>query len=334
VCNALVSCVAPRITALRDVARRRPALRGTIALALLATACGPVTPLVEPERWEFEGLRVVSYVPDEPVAVAYVFHGSGGSAAFADKVETVDVLNELTARSYAWIATESTERTGDKRWEVRDPSLASNPDLARLVRLHAHLVATSDVDASTPLVGVGMSNGARFVTLWGQTWADAGYPVAAIAPYMGRIAAPVEASGGLRVPAYFVTAQNDFTSPPGPIVANYDATLALGTPTELHVAREARLTATRFTRIPGVDLGASRAVFDALVTAGLWNAAGDRVVSVDEVVARAPTVTLPTSVAARRADILDQEAVVLAVHQMRGDRKKQMADFFALHLPS
>ena len=31
--------------------------------------------------------------------------------------------------------------------------------------------------ATTPLLGIGMSNGARFVTLWGETWKDAGYPV-------------------------------------------------------------------------------------------------------------------------------------------------------------
>ena len=133
-------------------------------------------PTVQWQRSTFEGFQVISYVPEHPRGMVYLFHGTGGSASFAERIETTDVLNRLVARGYGFVSTSSTERTGDKRWKVTDPSLTTNPDLARLVRLQAHLVATTGLDANTPLVGIGMSNGARFVTLWGQAWRNAGYP--------------------------------------------------------------------------------------------------------------------------------------------------------------
>jgi hypothetical protein len=43
----------------------------------------------------------------------------------------------------------------------------------------------------------------------------------------------------------------------------------------------------------------------------------------------APSVQLPPSVGPQRAEITNQCALVLAVHQMRADFKVPMADFFA-----
>jgi hypothetical protein len=302
------------------------------AAALLA-ACEPVTPAVAYTTWRFEGFDVVSYVPDQPRGLVHLFHGSHGSAAFATRVETVDLLNELTARGYGVVATESTERTGDRRWDVFDPSPATNPDLARLDRLQRHLEETTAVGPATPLLGLGMSNGARFVTLWGQTWADAGWPVRALAVVMGTIAPPVTAGGGLRVPAIFVTAENDVTSPPGPIIADREATAALGTPTDLVVAREQPLTAARFLRIPGIDRDEADATFAALVATGAWGPDGARRVAVDEAVRLAGTAELPDAVAPQANEIANQCALVLAVHQMRGDVKVPVADFFDGQLP-
>jgi hypothetical protein len=63
---------------------------GVLAVGLVLSSCGgPVTPRVEPSTWRFEGFDVVSYVPEDPVGLDYLFHGSQGSADFATKVETV-----------------------------------------------------------------------------------------------------------------------------------------------------------------------------------------------------------------------------------------------------
>jgi hypothetical protein len=311
----------------------RSALATTLGIGLAVLALGGcvVRPSVPFDHWEFEGFAVVSHVPESPTGIVYVFHGSGGSAGFAEKVETVDVLNALVERGYGFVATESTERTGNRRWNVSNPSLSTNPDLARLTRLHEYLVDTTPVAAATPILGLGMSNGARFVSLFGQTWEDASYPVGAIAMYMGRIAAPVEAAGGLSVPTFFVTAANDFTSPPGPIIADHDATAAAGTPTELFVAQEQKLSASRFLRIPGIDNNEANAIVADLVEAGIWNQAGSRIVSIDEAVARLATVTFPSSTNPQRPDVIDQCALILAVHQMRADFKVANADFFDQH---
>jgi hypothetical protein len=304
----------------------------TVAVAVLVgaavlAACGPVTPSVAFTHSTFEGFDVYSYVPAHPTGVVYLFHGSLGSADFATKVETVDTLNELISRGYGFVATESTERTGTKRWDVFDPSLATNPDLARLTRLQTHMVDTTAMTSTTPLFGLGMSNGARFVSLWGQAWKDAGYPVQAIAMYMGRIA-PAPSAAGLTVPTYFVSAVNDVTSPLGPIVADYNATRALGTPVELTIAQEQPLSASRFLRIPGIDGNEANAVFNAFVATGAWDSHGNRLVSVADADSRAVNATLPAAVGAQRAEIINQVRLVLAEHQMRGDVKVPVADFF------
>jgi hypothetical protein len=112
-------------------------LLAATAATLLALAGCAITPTVQWQSSTFEGFPVISYVPDHPRGMVYLFHGSNGSANFAQRVETVDVLNRLVARGYGFVSTSSTERTGDKRWNVTSTSLTANPDLARLMRLQA-----------------------------------------------------------------------------------------------------------------------------------------------------------------------------------------------------
>ena len=318
---------------LRDRSKvwRRVAVTGLVAVVVVATlaACGPVTPSVAYTHDTFEGYDVVSYVPAHPRALAFLFHGSYGSSDFAEKTETVDVLNRLVARGYGFVATSSTERTGDKRWDVFDPSLVTNPDLARLLRLRTHLVATTAVDATTPLVGIGMSNGARFVSLWAETWHDAGLPVAASWAASGRIPPPVTNGGGLTVPTFFTTAANDTTVPPNQVVADAVTTAAHGTPVELHVASERTLNALPYLRIDGIDGNEAGAVVGALVATGVWDASGRRVVAdVDAALVRADQAVLPASVGPQRAAIGNETRVVLAAHQFSAEFAVPAADFF------
>jgi len=312
--------------------RRRTRRLGVVAAAVLTVLLAgcAVTPSVPFTHTTFEGFRVISHVPAHPRGMVYLFHGSNGSADFAEKVETVDVLNRLIAQGYGFVSTSSTERTGDRRWNVFDSSRTTNPDLARLARLHQSLVATTPLEATTPLFGIGMSNGARFVTLWGQAWKDASYPVKAIWASMGRVAPPVSAPGALTVPTVFTTAVNDFTVPPAQVRAGYDVARAAGTPTELHVSSERGLSSQRYLRIPGVDQAESHQIFDAFVATGVWDARGVRVISdVEQAAARAATVRLPASVAALGNEIGNQTAVLLAVHQFTAEYGAQVAAFFA-----
>jgi hypothetical protein len=315
--------------------RPRSLLRLVAALAVAFVVGGcAVTPSVPFQHSTFEGFQVISYVPDNPRGLVFVFHGTGGSAAFAERLETVDVLNRLIGQGYGFVSTSSTERTGDRRWEVANGSLTTNPDLARLIRLRTHLVDTTPVTASTPLVGIGMSNGARFVTLWGQTWKNAGFPVKAIWASMGRIAPPVSAPGALTVPTFFTTAVNDFTVPPGGIVADFVQTHDAGTPTELHFSHERDLSPGPYLRIPGVDSNEAQQIFDALVDTGVWNSQGERVVSdIRQAVAQASTVDLPASVTGQGSAIQDETAVQLAVHQFTAEHVSKVNAFFGSYVP-
>jgi hypothetical protein len=277
---------------------------------------------------------VISYVPEHPKGMLYVFHGTGGSANFATRIETTDVINRFVARGYGFVSTSSTERTGDQRWNVFDPSLSTNPDLARLARLQAHLVATTGLEANTPLVGVGMSNGARFVTNWGQAWRNAGYPVKAIWASHGRTAAPFDGAGQLTVPTVFSTSANDFTSSPVGVRQSYNTAHNAGTPTELYVSQERKLNAPIYERIPGIDANEAKQIFFSLVSTGVWDGTGTRIEpDVETAAERARAVNLPASVTPQRSSIADETAIVLAVHQFTAEYANQVIAFFDRYVP-
>ena len=311
---------------------RRIAVVAAAVLCGIAASCAPVTPSVAFDQGQFEGFEVFSYIPANPVGIVYFFHGTGGSASFATKTETVDVINELVGRGYGFVATESTQRTGNKRWNVSDGSLVSNPDLARLVRLHGDVVATTPVAANTPIFGVGMSNGARMVTLFGQTFADAGYPVGAIAPFSGPIANPVVTGGGLTVPTFFMYAANDQIVDNGQILSGYDATVAAGTEAVLVKKSEEPLSSIRFTRIPTIDASEAEAIYSQLSATGIWDGEGERIASVDDAVAILTVETYPPSFGATQAQIRSQIAAMLALHQFSAINRTQLADFFDAQL--
>lgn len=303
-----------------------------VAGALLS-GCA-VTPVVQFQHTTFEGFPVISYVPEHPRGIVYVFHGSGGSANFAEKIETTDVLNRLILRGYGFVSTSSTERTGNKRWNAADPSLTTNPDLARLARLQAHLVATTAVEANTPIVGIGMSNGARFVTLWGQSWRDAGYPVKAIWASHGRTAEPYSGPGELKVPVVFTTSVNDFTSAPGGVAASFVAAHNHGTPSEFYSSQERKLNTVQYERIPGIDPEKSKQIYFSLVASGVWDGQGNRVDSdIQHAATRASTAPMPASLAPLRTAINDESLLILAVHQFTAEYAEQAIAFFNRYVP-
>jgi hypothetical protein len=310
-------------------------MKRMLALAAVTLLAGcAVTPTVEWERSTFEGFPVISYVPEQPRGVVYLFHGTNGSASFADRVETTDVVNRFVARGYGFVSTSSTERTGNKRWNASDPSLTTNPDLARLARLQAHLVATTPVAPTTPLVGIGMSNGARFVTLWGQAWRNAGRPVKAIWASHGRTAAPFDGPGELTVPAVFSTSEHDFTVPPGGVVQSFATARDSGTPTEFYLSRERRLSSGQYERIPAIDATEAKQIVDALVATGVWNSEGVRIEpDIQGAAAKAVSANVPASVRSVSAEIDNQTALLLAVHQFTPEYAEQVIAFFDRYVP-
>jgi len=72
-------------------------------------------------------------------------------------------------------------------------------------------------------------------------------------------------------------------------------------------------------------------VFHSLVAGGVWDANGHRQASVEEAAALVEMADLPDSVQPERGEIVNQCALVLAIHQMRGDVKVPVSDFFDAH---
>ncbi len=311
----------------------KPGSKYTAKNAETAWGCDPITPSVNFTDSTFQGFDVVSYIPPNPVAIAFVFHGTGGNARFARKINTVETLNELIERGYGFVSTESTDRLVNLKWDASDPSLVSNPDLARLAALHDDMIAQGLVQASTPLVGIGMSNGSRFVTLWGTAFANDGRPVAAITASMGRVAQPVLDQGGLAIPTVFVIAENDQVIDNAQVIQQFNNMLAAGVPTVFHETFETALTANRFLRVAGVDSPLSREICDAGVATGIWNTSGQRIVTLEQAATLIDTVVLPPAAIPMHNAIQAEAKVVLGLHQYTGSFSREIADFFDAHLP-
>ena len=300
----------------------------TCLAVLVLSACDPVNAPAELTSSEFEGFTVHSAIPANPVGIVYLFHGTGGSAQFGLKIETLDQTNQLLARGYGWVATESTQRDGNKRWDVNNPLITTNPDLARLARLHAHLVATTPVTDETPIFGIGMSNGARMVSLFGQVFADSGYPVVAVAPFMGTAAPWVKLTGGLRVPGFWVNAINDATVAPDAVAADQAASAALGVPSVLFTKLEEPLLPIRFTRIPAIDLDEAEQIYLSLAGSGVWDAQGNRQVELNTAIVAILSTPVPPGTGATPAQVRNQVSAMLGLHQFTAAFAPFVADFF------
>jgi hypothetical protein len=179
-----------------------------------------------------------------------------------------------------------------------------------------------------------MSNGARFVTLWGQAWKTAGFPVKAIWASHGNTAPSVDEAGQLTVPSVFSTAENDFTVPPGQVALSFSRVRDGGTPTELYVSRERKLSSLQYERIPGIDQNEAKQVVAALIATGVWNSQGTRVEpDIEKAATRAAAAQLPASVRSSASEIQDETALLMAVHQFTAEYAEQAIAFFGRFVP-
>ena len=312
--------------------RTKPSWVALGALAVVAAGCAAV-PSHPASDDTFEGFPVISYVPPDPAGIVFFFHGSGGGAEFATKLETADMLDHLTAAGYGFVSTESTDRT-TKRWDTANLSPSANADLARLDRLYASMRASGTITDRTPIYAVGMSRGAGFASVFAQAFETAGYPVAAIAPSHGQIPSSVRSGGGLTVPGFFTLGANDPVVDNDRVVAQVEDVIAAGVPATYSIEPETALRASRFLRVPGIDGTTADAIFSVLVTAGLWDEAGHRLATIATVQSTLPSLSYPPNVTDEQKRLLrDQINVVLAVHEYSATYGSQTVAFFDAHRP-
>jgi len=303
-----------------------------VAIAMLAGACQPVVADQPVRSSSFEGVTIRSFVPSDPIGIVYLFHGTGGSSRFAEKIETVDLTNLLVANGYGYVATTSSNRS-TRQWDNTSLSFDQNEDLAHLARLHDDIVSSTAVDSSTPIFAVGMSNGASMSVVFAQAFADAGYPVAAAAAFNGPVPASVRRDGPLTVPTLFHLSENDTTVNNDRIRSQHEALVRRGIDSRLITSPELPLV-PRFTRIPTVDVDEQAQIMTVLRDSGVWDDDGTRIVTIPEAIERLTPIVnsgLPASLDGDRAEIRDQLAIILGEHQFSSLFRTGVLDFFAGH---
>jgi len=116
--------------------------------------------------------NVYSSFPAQTRGVVFLYHGTGGSARgwLPTSADNYMLVKDLIADSFAVIVTESEETTlnedlnsdGKIRWYVSAPVMDSSIDYRNLRTIADTMIGRNLMSASTPLFGIGMSNGGAF----------------------------------------------------------------------------------------------------------------------------------------------------------------------------
>ncbi len=141
-----------------------------------------ILPLAPIETYDVpeQDLRYLAYVPENPVAALWSFHGTGGGIDDLTQIEYLRIYNALIADGYAVIATESLERGPEAQWDHATDGASNNVDMVRIKWLWDYLVETTPLETTTPQFGTGFSNGAEFVAAWAFMGGDYGWDIRAI----------------------------------------------------------------------------------------------------------------------------------------------------------
>ncbi len=291
-------------------------------------------PATQLEKEEISSRQTLRYLPANPRGIIFLFHGSGGSESFATNSTTQRVLERFVSAGYGYASSASLQRTDPKRWNLTSPDPTENPDIAYMLDLHKHLIATGQIKSDTPVFTMGMSNGGGMANLFGLAAKLQGLPVMAVADYMGPFPAsmfPIVKRGVAPAPTFVVVAEHDGLVNSANVLAAADGMRGAGSTVESHMAREVALTPVDFTSIEGVDPKASSAIFAALVKNQVINAKGERLLLTDkDTITRGDATDILRELPAgkdRRA-ILRVLLAVWAGHMMRSDYAEQQFAFF------
>lgn len=284
---------------------------------------GPLqyVPVAGWDNFPFEDFPVLSYIPSDPIAIAYGFHGSNGSVGYCNKSETTALLNELVLADIGFVCTESTDRQSGQ-WD-NSSNFDTNPDTARLLRLHEHIIETTDITADMPIVTFGFSNGGSASTNMSEFFDSEGY--------RAKVAAPHMSSGqawGRSFPIAWVIAVND----PQPEGESASADLAAaGIPTDVHFCEEVPLSVEFLTRDGGMNVGTAETVISEAIRLELIGEDGMRIFPVEEAENWLKTYEREANVNSVTLHTEDMR-VAFALHRMNGMYAREIRDFFLKHM--
>ncbi len=302
-------------------------------VALSATPIQTLMPLtVETIEGHERPKTVRHHIPEDPVGIVLFAHGTGGSGAMIEGIEATYLAHVLGRAGFGVWSTDAeevdagdTDGDGKIRW---DASLSpDNVDLLNVQRILDQFEADGRIDADTPRLALGMSNGGAF-----SVTAGAGLELDAVASYCasGRDAA-VEAT---EAPTAWFLCEFDGNDQMDndQAAAHHQTLLDRGIPTELHVHGPSPLYDQRFGRIPSLG-PTSTAIADELRDAG--HVDGDGFVIDDaETIAAAVLATpgdypvLSGLSGEEQLAVAGQVRIMTADHRLYDDYARRMLAFF------
>lgn len=312
-------------------------------LAVLAVVAGctqaPIvalapTPMATVRQEQVDGRNVVRMIPPSPKAIIYLFHGSGGAETFATNPTTQRVLERFVAAGYGYAASASLQRTEPRRWDLTSIDPKTNPDVAYMLALHRRLIAAGEIEATTPVFTMGMSNGGGMANLFALAAKKEGLPVKAVGDYMGPFPAPMSPviEGGLApAPTFIVVAEHDGLVSAANVLAASERVKKAGTKIETHLVKEVALRPSAFADLEGVDAKTSESIFSDLVARGLVDSNGKRLAFADQAVISREDMAVLIARLAPGQNQRGIERVLMqtwAAHMMRADYAAQQFAFF------
>jgi len=194
-------------------------------------------------------------VPEDPIGLVVIFHGSSSSVAAVQQTEWLEFYNMLWPRGIGVLLVNSPDRD-EKKWDSSPPDV--NPDVDHVEEALARVSDETDWDINDPLVTVGFSNGARFSGIFAEAAQSRGRDVKGAVMHQGG-----DSLIGGDIPGLWVSGEND-TGGGGAEAMEENARLQGNG--SLHLAgTEVALHPNRFAKLGVYDEDLSQTLFDELV---------------------------------------------------------------------
>lgn len=277
----------------------------------------------------FNGSTLYYYFP-RPAArlrgVISFHHGATGNASgWFTKVESRAFLNYAVAEGYAVFATESRDRLGNpnapKQWSNAG-TVASNPDVQNIQAMLASFRTQGLLTATTPVFGVGFSQGSGFTSIIASLLRFQGN-------MLGAIAGLPQAISVTTSPTYWMASRQDTLADRQRLQScfdNYRILAGRGIAARIVVHEPFPVTPNRFRRIAGLDSATSRDIYTRLKNSGLLDARD--FLNFNPRAASPWQAVLPATYQSYFGDIDDQLYVCFTEHKFHADLTHDVIRFF------
>jgi hypothetical protein len=276
----------------------------------------------------FDGVDIVTYAPESPRGIVFVFHGTGGSATVATSTEMVAILNEMIEAGLGFVATSSINR-GSGVFDD-DSAPANNADFQFLSDLRDDYIAQGLMSESMPLYTMGFSAGGGFANYVGFAGADAGWNMRAMA-FLGSNGGAGFYNGTAPLPTAWLPMEHDEKVSAEGVISRQEEHADEGYVSELMLCEETRLYPTRFARTRFISRTQSRDIWQVAVDNGFFDDRGRRLFGDEDIAASVDDLTNNYDVINPKP-VRAQLNVVLATHAINGIHAERQAQFFVDHL--